>query len=130
MSKCSHGLTSRECLVCASPKYGAQPAQAVQAVPLTDEQIEYEWRHFNEPTDNTISLSDFELVTRAVERAHGIGAATPQAQPAQAVPVAWAFKDGERWQLFHTKDAADRWAERFGATVYPLVLAAAPEVNP
>ena len=23
MSKCEHGLTSKECLVCASPKYGA-----------------------------------------------------------------------------------------------------------
>ncbi len=35
MAKCSHGLTSAECYVCASPKYGA-PA----AVPVTDAMVE------------------------------------------------------------------------------------------
>ena len=52
----------------------ATPAAAPQALPLTWEQIKYEWRGFNEPTDNPVSLSDFEYVARAIERAHGIGA--------------------------------------------------------
>ena len=34
--KCEHGLTTRECLVCASPKYGAEVrATSVDSLPTT-----------------------------------------------------------------------------------------------
>lgn len=36
MSKCEHGLTSRECFVCASPKHGAAPAQPAEPVAFAD----------------------------------------------------------------------------------------------
>ena len=33
MSKCERGLTSRECFVCASPKYGAVASGAGEGIP-------------------------------------------------------------------------------------------------
>ena len=31
--KCEHGLTTRECMVCASPKYGAEPGNRWVTIP-------------------------------------------------------------------------------------------------
>jgi hypothetical protein len=34
--KCEHGLTTKECLVCASPKHGAEPRATVQRESVED----------------------------------------------------------------------------------------------
>jgi hypothetical protein len=41
MSKCEHGLTSKECYVCASPKYGDHAGTVERT--LTDEVIANLW---------------------------------------------------------------------------------------
>ena len=39
MGKCEHGLTSKECYVCASPKHGEQPEPCREWRGLADEEI-------------------------------------------------------------------------------------------
>jgi len=65
MTKCSHGLTSAECYVCVSPKYGAPAAVAV-----TDAMVEAAMRQWMAATSD-IDAGDpaREVMRAAIEAA-------------------------------------------------------------
>lgn len=81
----SHTWTALE--AAAIEQYGRDCARAALAaqpqapVALTDAQLEHEWRHFNAPVDNPISLFDFECVAIVVQEALGIRAPQTKEQP-------------------------------------------------
>ena len=69
MPKCEHGLTSKECYVCASPKHGAKPE-----------------RHFCERCGKRLSQD-------------GIHTCTPPQQAEPVEPVAWMFELARNFNL-------------------------------
>ena len=85
MPKCEHGLTSKECYVCASPKHGAEPVEPARRVQkqfmdeevfyrtppraaLTDEQIRDLWSWSATCEAERTATTQQHAFARAVER--------------------------------------------------------------